>query len=239
MTLPIYLAMTAEELHSGPSLPPHRAYMACHYAPYGMGLTDLPDQLADSMLLILNDRIPPAGHDPQVILEQLWRILEKNRPSGILLDLQRPGIELNQAVAETVTANISVPVCVSQLYAQTLSCPVLVDMPPLHKPLSKHLQPWTGRELWLDVNAHACVYRVDKDGCTIKSIPPSDISFPLQDDKLHCHYRIQKETGTVSFTLQRTDEDLLALLAEGNGLGITKAIGLYQELAKHKRLFPT
>ena len=76
MTLPMHLAMTAAELACCDSLPSHPAWMACHFSPYGTGLSNLPEHLPEGALLILNDRTPVFGHDPQVICAQLHQIYE-------------------------------------------------------------------------------------------------------------------------------------------------------------------
>ena len=163
MTLPIYLAMIAEELRSCLSLPENIAYMACHYAPYGTGLANLPEQFSQDMLLILNDRIPPTVHDPQLIIEQLTDIA----PSQILLDFQQPDMPINHAVTQLIAQNTSVSVCCSQPYGNGLSCAVAVELPPPHLPLDQHLAPWSGREIWLDLDISAYIYTVTTDGAAI------------------------------------------------------------------------
>ena len=66
-----YLAMTPAEFNSVSQPPPDFAYMACHFSPYGTGLGNLPTVLPPESLLILNDRTPIHGHDPQRIFDQL------------------------------------------------------------------------------------------------------------------------------------------------------------------------
>ena len=51
-----------------------------------------------------------------------------------------------------------------------------------------------------------------------------------RDEKLHCHYQIHTDADSARFTLFRTPEDLDELLIEGEALGVTRAVGLYQEL---------
>lgn len=235
MTLPIYLAMTEAELGRCTPLPSHCAYMACHFSPYGTGLCDLPRELSDGSLLIINDRIPVSGHDTKQILAGLTAILEEYSVSAILLDLQRKNCRQTKDIAQAIVENLPLPTGVSEYYAQDLQCPVFVSAPPLHKPLSEHLKPWAGRELWLDVALIAYRYTVRPSGCTQEACHCTTEPLPLQDQKLHCHYRIQKEPDAVTFILQRTEQDLQALLAESETLGVTKAIGLYQEYEQYKQ----
>lgn len=235
MTLPIYLAMTKAELGRCSTLPPHCAYMACHFSPYGTGLSDLPIELPKESLLIINDRIPVSGHDPKQILTDLTALLEECSVSAILLDLQRKNCEQTKDIVQAIVENLPLPTGVSEYYARDLQCPVFVGAPPLHKPLSEHLKPWTGRELWLDVAMIASRYTVRPSGCTQEECSCTTEPLPLQDQKLHCHYRIQKEPDAITFTLQRTGQDLQALIAESETLGVTKVIGLYQEYEQYKQ----
>lgn len=229
MTLPIYLAMTDTEMRSCSSLPAHTAYMACHFSPYSTGICNLPTDLPAGSILILNDRIPLLNHDPEEILVQLKSILEKIPFYALLLDFQQEDCPLSYAIAKHLTEKLPVPVGVTQYYAKELECPVFVAPPALHVPLSDHLKPWGGRQIWLDVGLPAGCYRVDKSGCTqAPCIRPAD-PLPHQDKSLHCHYGIHLERDHVIFTLARTDEDLKSLLSEGEAIGVSTAIGLYQE----------
>ena len=74
-----YLAMTAEEIATTDILPEHTAYMACHFSPYGTGLTNIPESLPKNAILILNDRIPFCGHDKALIAKQLAQLMESCR----------------------------------------------------------------------------------------------------------------------------------------------------------------
>ena len=52
----------------------------------------------------------------------------------------------------------------------------------------------------------------------------------FHEPKLHCHYHIQLIDQKAEFTLYRTREDLDTLLEEAEALGISAAVGLWQEL---------
>ena len=229
MTLPIYLAMTDAEMHRCSPLPDHTAFMACHFSPYGTGICNLPTALPAESMLILNDRIPICNHDPEEILAQLNRLLEEITFCGLLLDFQRESYTQCHAITKLLAEKLPLPVGVSQPYARDLDCPVFVDPPAFHVPLSEHLKPWEGRQIWLDAALSAVCYRVDKSGCTQTPCNRPSEPLPQHDAQLHCHYRIQQESDHVAFTLTRAKEDLQDLLSEGQTIGVTAAIGLYQE----------
>ena len=89
MAIPQYLAMTAAEMALAP-LPPHPAWMACHFSPYSTGLTNLPPKLRQGSLLILNDRTPIHCHDPERVCRELNTALHRFGCVGLLVDFQNP-----------------------------------------------------------------------------------------------------------------------------------------------------
>lgn len=224
MALPLYLAQTAAEM-AGNSLPPRLAYMACRFSPCGGGLSNLPQALPPGAMLILDDATPMDGHDPALILRQLTG----QNCESILLDFQRPGIEAQRKLAKILVSSLPCPVGVSEVYAEGLSCPVFPPPVPPDMPLADYLAPWKGREIWLEAALEGIMLTLTEDGCTSASL----FDFPedgLQDDKLHCHYSVDLAEKAAIFRLWRTREDLDALLAEAKSHGITRAIGLWQEL---------
>lgn len=177
-------------------------------------------------MLILDDSTPMDGHDPAQILKELSAQLEKHRCRCLLLDFQRPGIAAQAELARLLTERLPCPVGVSDLYARELGCPVFLSPAPPDVPLKAHLAPWTGREIWLDAALDGITLILAENGCT--ATPLSD--FPergLKDDKLHCHYTVE---SPATFHLWRTRDDLDALLKEAEMLGVTKTVGLWQEL---------
>ena len=81
MAMARYLAMTAAEMMGGAPLPGKTAWMACHFSPYSTGLCNLPAALPPGSLLILNDRTPIHGHDPERICRELVVLWDK--PMGV------------------------------------------------------------------------------------------------------------------------------------------------------------
>ena len=225
MALPLYLAMTAPEFTACSSLPPHPAWMACHFSPYGTGLSDLPPELGPEAMVILNDRIPPRGHNPGHILAQLERL----RCGCILLDFQRSEDPETAAIVRAVLETSHHPVGVSHQYGKDLDCPVFLPPIPLDVSLEFYLAPWQEREIWMEAAADSLRYTVTAQGSVAGPLPQVPEQGKLDPD-LHCHYRVEVLESRAEFSLWRTREDLNALLEAAETLGVTKAIGLWQEL---------
>ena len=236
MALPLYLAMTAAEMQANAVYPGNLAYMACHFSPYGTGLSNLPYELPDGAMLILNDLIPCVGHDHQLIANQLIHVIESFACSCILLDFQRPGCEKTAGLAKKLTESLPCSVGVSDLYAQGLDCPVFLSPAPLDVHLSNHLAPWKGREIWLDAALDGVALTLTKTGCVSVPLPYAHLSGDFSDEKLHCHYAVQTESEAAHFTLWRTWEDLQSLLTEAEAYFVTRAVGLWQELNRQESI---
>ena len=71
MPIAHYLAMTAAEMAGNSVLPDRMAWMACHFSPSGVGLSNLPHWLPPGSLLILDDSTPIHDHDPQRVASEL------------------------------------------------------------------------------------------------------------------------------------------------------------------------
>lgn len=225
MVLPLYLALTAAEFAFCSSFPEKMAWMACHFSPYGTGLSNLPPKLPEGSMVILNDRTPIHGHDPKEILCQLKEL----EPALLLLDFQRRAVKDCEKIARYLVENMDCPVGVSHWYGEGLGCPVLVPPVPPDVPLGEHLAPWQGREIWLEAALDGLTYTVTEEGST----PSPPLHIPdsgMADRSLHCHYNIEVFENRVDFHLYRTREDLDHLLKDTKNHGVTNAVGLYQEL---------
>ena len=229
MAIDLFLAMTAAELER--NNPQEKcAWMACHFSSYGTGLTNLPSHLPPGSLLILNDRTPVRGHDPKTVSDALLKTVKKLQCSGILLDFQGENSAEIWHIMEAL-ALLPYPVCVSDVYADKGNGPVFVRPVPVNTPVEDWLQKWQGREIWLDVSREQIHYTVTEEGCRETPAPLQSASaLPSQDEQLHCHYRIELHDDRAEFTLQRTRQDIADLLCAAEGLGVTKAVGLWQEL---------
>lgn len=229
MAIMAYLAMTAAEIAKTDPLPQAVAWMACHFSPYGIGLTNLPKALPPGAMLILNDRTPIHGHSPQRIAELLSERVQALGCRCVLLDMEREGIAETQALAEVLTKNLPCPVGVSSGYARELECPVFLPPVPPDGTLRELLAPWQGREIWLELSLGAQALTLTERGAKRSelSAPPSGGQV---DSALHCHYKIEMSQEKAVFSLWRSPEDLTALLEECERQGVTHAVGLYQEL---------
>lgn len=229
MPIPCYLALTAAEFAKIDPLPEKCAWMACHFSCYGTGLSNLPETLPEGALIILNDRTPIYKHDPQRICDQLTELAEKLKPSGYLLDFQRKDVPAAQEIANVLTQSLPYPVAVTHHYADDLDCPVFLESPPPYVPLEKHIAPWKGRQLWLDVAPDTVQLTVTTQGCQIEQTD-APLSEPIfLDDALHCRYHIDLTNEAAVFTLHRQKTELVSLLKEAETLGFAQAAGLYQE----------
>ncbi len=231
MSLCCYLAMTAAEFYAQQDLPSGIAWMACHFSVYGTGLTNLPPQLPENSLVILNDRIPALNHDPVRIRAQLEELAQRQHISGILLDLQQPNDPTLAAVVKELTRSPPCPIGVTQSYAKDTSCAVFLPPPALNKPLKSHLIPWEGREIWLEAATESTKIDVTSKGSFFTELSESATKeTAFTDSRLHCRYSMDIRADCVTFSLHRDKQQLQLLLEEAEALGVNQAIGLYQQL---------
>ncbi len=228
MAIKGYLAVTAAEFGNFSPMGADIAWMACHFSPYGTTLSNCPGKLPEGAMVILNDRTPICGHDPQGILEQLTALVENRKYSRILLDFQRSGAEETAALVRVLQKELPCPTAVSDLYAGDDDSPVFLPPVPLDVTPEDYLAPWQGREIWLEAALEGQELELTEKG--INRFPLTD---PPEDghweEALCCHYQIHVG-NTAKFRLFRTADDLRALLHRAEALGATTAVGLYQEL---------
>lgn len=235
MAIHPFLAMTAAEISGSSCLPPKIGWMACHFSPYSTGLSNSPMGLPQNSLLILNDITPIHGHDNKTIAAQLEECVLKHKCSAVLLDFQRPDCEETAILAAFLANALPCPTVISALYGKDLDCPVLLPPVPHHVPLADYLLPWAGREIWLELALDSERILVTEEGSRITMLSTWDaVEAEHEENGLHCHYHIALSDDAVSFTLRRTKEDLLDLLTEAESLGISNAVGLFQELREWK-----
>lgn len=231
MVLPCYLAMTAAEFAQAGAIPPKVAWMACHFSSYGTGLSNLPASLPPKAILIVNDRIPISGHDPDKIELQLRTLVTQFDCDSILLDLQRPNEPETAALCAHLVTSMPCPVAVSEHYAQNLTCPVFLAPPPLRMPLSDYLAPWQGREIWLEAALCGEEVVITENGAQVNPCAPEALPSPqFTEDALCCQYHWTIENHRACFLFQRTLPMLSVLLDRAKDLGVCKAVGLFQQL---------
>lgn len=230
MEIPLYLAMTAAEFHAAQALPTKPAWMACHFSPYGTGLSNIPRTLPPGSMLMLNDRIPICDHDPQSVAQTLCDTAKALECGCILLDLQRKPCDGGMDVIRAVLKQAGCPVGVSALYAEEFDCPVLVAPIPTHIAPKEPLSAWEGREIWLELSTEGTQITVTEEGSRYTPLPGFQvISGSHAEAELLCHYKITAEEARILFQIGRTPEDQAALIQAAIGCGVTKAVGLWQE----------
>ena len=231
MAMETFLAMTGAEMRKISALPGKVAWMACHFSPCGRGLSNLPTFLPVGSLLMVDDRIPPHGHDFAYIADQLKRFAEQWQCYGILLDFQRAAVEETYAAAEYLVQHIPCLTVVSEAYAQGLDCPVLLAPVAPSVALKNYIAPWSGREIWLELGLDGEILTLTETGCHTAPLPYPDWDAQgFTDEELCCHYHISTNENSARFTLWRTKKDINKLVDAATGLGITTTVGLYQEL---------
>ena len=181
-------------------------------------------------MLILDDSIPCRGHSIDRIVQTLDDLISRLHCHSVLLDFQMPENEESAALTAALVDTLPCPVAVPPEYAKELTCPVFLPPAPLHMPLDKYLLPWADREICLE--AALCQERiiVDRNGASFSedfSEQPCN-SFDCQ--KLCCRYTIKVREDHIVFTLFDTPDTLGRKLALAHSLGVTRAVGLYQEL---------
>lgn len=230
MSLPVYLAMTGAEIARCQAFPEKIGWMACHFSAYGTGLSNIPRELPKGSLLIVNDRTPVSGHDPELVCRQLAQAAAETECDAVLLDLQRPDHHQTAAIAKAIVGALPCPVGITEHYAKGLDCPVFLS-PPMHQPLEHFLAHWKGREVWLELALSSQTITLTDSGCHYGPLVPAEPPERFfEEPNLCCRYHTKVMESQIEFTLFRTPESLEALLKKAEGLGIPRAIGLYQEL---------
>lgn len=223
----VFLAQTGGEIARFPTV--KTAYLACHFSPYGVGLSNLPDRLPAGSILLLDDSMPPNGHDPGVVETELKNCINLFDISAVLLDFQGEIQAESMEMAQHLVNVLPCPVAVTEGYAKKLRCSVFLSPTPVNMAVKDHIGPWLQQGIYLELAPMATRFTVTEDGCT--SLPiPFEGELPLCDERLHCHYNVEVFPQKAIFTLRRTNADLAALTKEAKGLGVLETVGLYQEL---------
>lgn len=226
-----YLAMTAGELSECPQLPQKPAYMACHFSPYGPGLAELPRGIPQENMMILNDRIPYRRHDSDLIARQLAAI----PCECLLLDLQKTPEPEARDLIENILSRVTVPTAVPARYAPGLSCGVFLDAVDADQDPFAAAKDWPGRDIWMDLTPGIVNYRVQKEGSSrTRLIRSTPICPSHKDESLFCRYTLELSDVEASFTLWRDAGDAAEILRQGQKLGVSRGVGLYQEWSNYQ-----
>ena len=230
MDLPIHLAMTAGEFQSCRELPKTVAWMSCHFSSASLGLSNLPGSLPPESILILDDAFPMNEHDPKTIFWELTEFLQQCPVKALLLDFQRERTVQEDALVDALTA-LPCPVAAPPDYAREIPCGVFLPPCPTYLLPERYLKEWEGREIWLEFAIESHTLELAEDGCNIRE-GIENRQTDYWDEKLCCRYDLECLDDRAFFYLQRREEDLLPLWERFAALGVTGAVGLYQELGK-------
>lgn len=230
MAIERFLAAVPAEIRESWGSVSHLAYMGCHFSASGRGLSSLPKALPRGSMLLLDDQTPIQGHDPQLVAEQLTQVVEKFACCAVLLDFQRPVTREAVHVARHLLEALPCPTGTTPPYAQKPRCPVCLPPVPWPMTLNAYLAPWQGWEIWLELSSQGECITLTAKGALCARLPQIPSTKPFLDDNLHCHYaHVSREDG-ICFCLWRTEEDLAALEQEAAHMGVTKTLGLWQEM---------
>ena len=232
MAIACYLAMTAAEFSACDNLPAHVGWLACHFSPSGPGLSNIPKNLPPHSLLIIDDSTPFHNHDQKLILRQLQDAISPLGVCAVMLDFQRPNTYGIQELVSLLQQELSCPVAAPPQYASENS-PIFLPPCPLNLPLEKHLAPYQGREIWLDSAPLPVQIAVTDKSSTYETLPlttPNDIHY--WESALCCNYHIDVQKDRIIFTLSRDSGAMEKWLEKAEALGVTAAVGLYQEWTK-------
>ncbi len=225
-----YLAMTAAEF-SKANHESSPAWMSCHFSLWGEGLTNLPVTLPQGSMVILDDSNPPNVHDVEIIKSQMGKLCQQLNPECILLDFQKPGNSKTAEIALALVTSLPCPVGISQQYAKGLSCPVLLDCPQPSATLRSSAAAFGGRELWLELAPERQTLALTEEGCHITEEALSQLNPPhFFDQETASCYHWTLTQGKATFYVQRDLNCLQKLLLEAEQIGISRAVGLYQQL---------
>ena len=231
MAIRQYLAMTAAEMTFSSPLPRHAAWMACHFSPYSTGLTNLPEKLPLESLLILNDRTPIHGHEPERVFMELEQVLHRFHCPGLLIDFQNPPTQEALALTAYLAERLDVPMAAPGEYAGECRAVFLPPVPTDTAP-GDYLRNWKDKEIWLEAALEGQDILLTTDGAVYRPNRHQDAAHIHEEARLHCHYSIEDTPQGILFHTWRTREDLQHLLQEAESFGVTQAIGLYQELGE-------
>lgn len=221
MVLPLYLAMTREEMTAGPPLPAAGGWMGCPFSPED----PLPEALPPGTMLVLTDRFPcQNGND-------LIDAIRKLDCESVLLDFERTPEEGARTFAKALSEALPCPVAAPPGFIEDSGSAVFLPPCPLHVPLAEYLAPWRGREIWLDAALQKQVITVTREGVRYGPALPSDRQDGgTFDDTLQCRCLTEISEDAVHFTLFDTPQTLKEKLDRAAALGVSRAVGLYQEL---------
>lgn len=229
MKIPLYLAVTSDEISKKVNLPTNTAWMSIRFDQAGDGLFNFPPAPFDKGILILDDYHPYSQHSCEKICHQLKNYMDENNYTGLLLDFQRPRDENLYNLARMLERELSCKVAMPPNYSNGDSIVFLPPPSPVVSP-ADYLTPWKGREIWLDLTTQAYALCFTADGISERA-NPNDV-FPFYDKSLCTHYHVKTVAENITFSFRRTREDCMSMLDEAEAYNVRAAFSLYHEMEK-------
>ncbi len=229
MGLPLYLAVTEPEYQNCSQLPQQLAWMACNFSSCHNGLTNIPVRLPEQSLLLVSDQFPPQGHDPALVAEQLSDAVSKLDAAGVVLDFQRPHNTETARIVLHIQDALHCPAAVTPTYLKDWTGGVFLPPVPVDVSAEEYLKPFSGREIWLEVDMLGEILTLTKSGCSRQTLTEPVCEPTFRDDCLCCHYNTRVLEDRAIFSLWRTREDMDSLLSKAQTSGARLAVGLYQQ----------
>ena len=243
MSIPLYFAMTAAEFSTAPAMPPRIAWMAMHFSVSGSGLSSRPHRLPPGSLVLLDDQTPWCGHSLEAVCQEATDVLLRTGAAGLLLDFERPPTEetlrLSSCLAQcSREAGCSIGMPPDYLDS---SAGAAVFLPPLpcHCPPEQVLEPFRGHEIWLEAAASGCRVALGPEGPALMPENPLLLAAEAEglpaftDPHLHCRYYSHPAIAGIELALYDTWETLTSKLEHCQALGVTLAVGVWQQAAAH------
>ena len=75
MEIPLFLAISQQEMASCSHIPQNVAWLGCHFSETAPDLTGFPTHLPENSFLIIDDSVPILNHDPNRIVRQTAQIV--------------------------------------------------------------------------------------------------------------------------------------------------------------------
>lgn len=234
MSIPLFLAITAQEFPNLLSQPQKTAWMSVHFSSSGPGLSNLPHEIPQGSLIILDDQTPWSGHSIETVCREMVALLLMTRAYGLLLDFERPVepevVLLSRALCQCCR-EVGCVMGAPESYAVNPDTAIFISPLPCQVPLERLRIP--GRKLWLDASPTAYQLHISAHSATGRSAEPGYISAgepaAFTDQALCCQYRSWLSGDGIDVLLYHTTQTIEEMLEKSNADFIQLAVGLHRE----------
>lgn len=229
MKIPLYLAITPEDINKAANLPSKIAWMSVRFDKSRDELTNLPAENFDSCILVLDDCEPYIRYNNDKICQQLKEHIQKKNYDGLLLDFQRPRDGHLYSLARQLEKELPIKVAVTPHYSTEQSIVFLPPLPPAMS-IEHYLAAWSTHEIWLDMTTQITSLCITEEG--IRECAEENKEFPFYSKELCTHYAMNANTEKITFSFLRTPEDCMALLDAAEAYNVRSAFSLFYEMEK-------